>query len=284
MNRFLAVAIGIIVFFGHAADASTVQLPKTGQNTCYAVSGSAISCGGTGQDGDWKAGVSVGQRFTVGTGSQAACVTDNLTGLMWMQSPVGTALDWQATLDYVQGTVNASGGLCGFTDWRVPAVVELETMVHTEESNSAVFLNTQGFSNIQSGNYWSSSTNASNLLWAWYVTMSEGLVYNSGAKTAAGINNVWPVRSNNPIAPAVTWESGQKTCSDSGVVGVILCTGTGQDADLKPGVPWPNPRFTNNGNGTVTDNLTGLIWLKNASCFGQQAWDIALVSSNTLKG
>ncbi|MGC2061631.1 MAG: DUF1566 domain-containing protein, partial [Thermodesulfovibrionales bacterium] len=42
--------------------------------------------------------------------------------------------------------------------------------------------------------------------------------------------------------------------------------------------------FTNNGNGTVTDNLTGLIWLKNASCFGQQAWDIALVSSNTLKG
>ena len=25
--------------------------------------------------------------------------------------------------------------------------------------------------------------------------------------------------------------------------------------------------FTDNGNGTVTDNLTGLIWLKNAECF-----------------
>ena len=29
---------------------------------------------------------------------------------------------------------------------------------------------------------------------------------------------------------------------------------------------WPSPRFTDNGNGTVTDNLTGLIWLKDANC------------------
>jgi Protein of unknown function (DUF1566) len=31
-------------------------------------------------------------------------------------------------------------------------------------------------------------------------------------------------------------------------------------------VAWPNPRFTRNGNGTVTDNLTKLIWLQNAGC------------------
>lgn len=36
------------------------------------------------------------------------------------------------------------------------------------------------------------------------------------------------------------------------------------DGNLQKGVAWPNPRFTDNGNGTVTDNLTGLIWLKNA--------------------
>jgi len=30
------------------------------------------------------------------------------------------------------------------------------------------------------------------------------------------------------------------------------------DGSLQLGVPLPNPRFTNNGNGTVTDNLTGL--------------------------
>lgn len=30
------------------------------------------------------------------------------------------------------------------------------------------------------------------------------------------------------------------------------------------------------GNGTVTDNRTGLVWLKNASCFGQQNWREAM--------
>jgi hypothetical protein len=34
-------------------------------------------------------------------------------------------------------------------------------------------------------------------------------------------------------------------------------------------------RFTDNGNGTVTDNQTGLIWLKNANCDGQKNWNDA---------
>ena len=41
---------------------------------------------------------------------------------------------------------------------------------------------------------------------------------------------------------------------------------TGSDGALQRGVTRPNPRFTENNNGTVTDNLTGLIWLKNANC------------------
>ena len=40
----------------------------------------------------------------------------------------------------------------------------------------------------------------------------------------------------------------------------------GDDGELQKGVPWPNPRFTDNGNETVTDNLTGLMWLKDADC------------------
>jgi hypothetical protein len=39
----------------------------------------------------------------------------------------------------------------------------------------------------------------------------------------------------------------------------------GSDGALLKGKAWPNPRFTNNGNGTVTDNLTGLVWLRNAN-------------------
>ena len=43
---------------------------------------------------------------------------------------------------------------------------------------------------------------------------------------------------------------------------------THDDGDLERGVASPSPRFSDNGNGTVTDNLTGLIWLKNANCDG----------------
>ena len=39
------------------AFAGTVQLPQTGQTTCYDASGTVISCTGTGQDGEFQAGV-----------------------------------------------------------------------------------------------------------------------------------------------------------------------------------------------------------------------------------
>ncbi|MCP4346167.1 MAG: DUF1566 domain-containing protein, partial [Desulfobacterales bacterium] len=52
---------------------------------------------------------------------------------------------------------------------------------------------------------------------------------------------------------------------------------TGSDGDLQRGASWPSPRFTDNSNGTVTDNLTGLIWLKNANCAAAtRDWTTAL--------
>lgn len=56
----------------------------------------------------------------------------------------------------------------------------------------------------------------------------------------------------------------------------------GTDGQLNKGVDWPVPRFTNNGDGTVTDNLTGLVWLKNAACFGQLDWDSAFSTAENL--
>ncbi len=48
--------------------------------------------------------------------------------------------------------------------------------------------------------------------------------------------------------------------------GQTISYAASDDGDIKPGVPWPNPRFTDNGDGTVTDNLTKLIWLKCDLC------------------
>jgi hypothetical protein len=56
----------------------------------------------------------------------------------------------------------------------------------------------------------------------------------------------------------------------------------GDDGELKKGIAWPNARFTDNSDGTVTDNLTGLIWMKNANAFGAQNWNNALNISNNL--
>ncbi|MDM8565139.1 DUF1566 domain-containing protein [Candidatus Halobeggiatoa sp. HSG11] len=41
-------------------------------------------------------------------------------------------------------------------------------------------------------------------------------------------------------------------------------------------------RYTDNDDGTVTDNKTGLIWLKNANYFGKQNWEDAMQSAVNL--
>ena len=52
---------------------------------------------------------------------------------------------------------------------------------------------------------------------------------------------------------------------------------------MQKGVDLPSPRFTDNSDGTVTDNLTGLIWLKNANCANAtKNWSDALTFANTL--
>jgi len=51
---------------------------------------------------------------------------------------------------------------------------------------------------------------------------------------------------------------------------------------LERGVALVTPRFTDNGDGTVTDNQTGLIWLKDANCFGTRTWADAISDCNGL--
>ena len=64
--------------------------------------------------------------------------------------------------------------------------------------------------------------------------------------------------------------------------GQITSYASGDDGDLQKGVVWPVPRFTDNVDGTVTDNLTGLIWTTNSDCEGIKDWDDALDYCNSL--
>ncbi len=49
---------------------------------------------------------------------------------------------------------------------------------------------------------------------------------------------------------------------------------SGEDSDNE-GVSWPDPRFTDNNDGTVVDELTGLVWMEWANCMGLMTWDTA---------
>lgn len=57
---------------------------------------------------------------------------------------------------------------------------------------------------------------------------------------------------------------------------------SGDDFARQAGVAWPGARFTDNLDGTVTDHLTGLVWLKNAGCFAPTDWSAALASAGQL--
>jgi len=124
---------------------------------------------------------------------------------------------------------------------------------------------------------------------AWIVDTQDGSVFGAdeGKEEDWG---VWPVRSE--ITPRLP-RTGQSLCYESashlGTCGVLPTTcgdpsvPAGQDGDLQTGVAWPVPRFTDNYDGTVTDNLTGLIWLKDANSFGERTWGEALDLANRLR-
>jgi len=182
---FVVLLVFVRVSLSYAAPA---DIPKTGQATVSA----------TGDDGDLKKGVAwPSPRFTVGAGAESDCVTDNLTGLMWVKTPDSTPRTWQAALDHADAL-----SLCGHTDWRLPNINELESLVHAEYTKetcsgspcttNAAWLNTQGFTNVQASFYWSSTTYAAYTPYAWFVYMIIGYV-NIDDKT--GNSYVWPVRS-----------------------------------------------------------------------------------------
>ena len=99
-----------------------------------------------------------------------------------------------------------------------------------------------------------------------------------------------------PVAAFGCWpDTGQDRCYTGGNIGyetgIISCPAEGeayygQDAQFSGN----QPRYVDNGDGTVTDMLTGLVWLKDASCAdlagtdgsGHADWATALTAAAAL--
>ncbi len=143
--------------------------------------------------------------------------------------------------------------------------------------------------------------------WAWAQTDGQiKACVKEGKVTALGLADqvTCDVDKEEPLVWNIQGPQGEPGCQDcesriSELEDLVVCLGpcnparvpkTGQrteyaqgdDGDLQKGVVWPDPRFTDNGNGTVTDHLTGLMWLKKADCFETGTWEDALSDANTL--
>ena len=270
---FMFVA-ALLALNAGTATADSIQLPKTGQTTCYNPQGNVIPCSGTVQDGGLQDGVAwPSPRFS----DNGTTLTDKLTGLIWpidgrTDAPASCTsgkMTWQQAFDYVS-CLNANNYL-GYNDWRLPNVNELESLLNLGQPENGEWLQSQGFYLAQDSEYWTSTTDPSQPANAWDVDDADGCV-NTVSKTNTS-HLVRSVRggqcgiSGSSVCIPVT---GQTQCYDASG-NVISCNGTGQDGALQEGVSWPSPRFTDNGDGTVTDNLTSLIWTKDANAPGPAA-------------
>ncbi len=216
MERTLLYSLIIFFLFvpGPFA-AGIVELPKTGQNICYDDSGTQISCANTGQDGDIQAGaVWPSPRFAdIGDGS----VIDNLTGLMWTwdgnlmanrdpgfdndDSPGDGRVLWNDALLYID-KLNTEAFL-SYTDWRLPNVQELESLVDAGMINPALPAGHPS-GNVQNSGYWTGTTSSSDTTSAWVIGMGDGALYFSFKDKRK--RYVWAVRlAQGGITGAVTY-------------------------------------------------------------------------------
>jgi hypothetical protein len=201
-----------------------------------------------------------------------AMVRDNITGLIWevKQSPDGVPdyanlhdIDnkywWYdsnpATNGGVAGTdgagddtedfINAlnASNFGGYSDWRVPTAKELASIMNSDATSPAI--NTQYFPNTLSsggfGMYWTSTTEVANPQRAFLGYFHSGII-------ACNFLKVSVLPTDPPPEQAL----------------VRAVRGT-----------WYTNNFIDNGDGTITDSDTGLMWEKNPSP-SQRYWDDAI--------
>lgn len=258
--HFSILLIMLLTVTAARTAAASSQPPQTGQKSCYTSAGNLLTCSGTGQDGELRAGIAwPGSRFTA---SSDGTISDALTGLVWLSSPATSgAMSWQSALDFVASSNALPSLFFGFNDWRLPTISELQSLLNRDITVPYTWLQQAGFQGLAASQFfWSATTTPSDTLSSETVSFETGLV-SKRPKTDSGF--AWLVRGPLPGSTLLIPRTGQTSCYTAQGVSTS-CTGTGQDGSSLAGEPWPSPRFIP-GNQMITDALTGLIWLKDAN-------------------
>ena len=203
--------------------------------------------------------------------NQDGTITDQATGLMWMVEDSPSGMDWETALHYAENSEFA-----GYTDWRLPDVKELQSIVDYTRSpgttqsaaidplfSSTEIINEAGQKDYPF--YWSSTTHAkasgkNSGGAAAYVSFGRGLGNMSGAMMAppsqGGRNGMPPPRNGQragiPPPPRSGGQMGPRTNNNQQANNWIDVHGAGsQRSDPKSG----NPASYASGHGPQGDAI-----------------------------
>ncbi|MEW6380807.1 MAG: DUF1566 domain-containing protein, partial [bacterium] len=165
-------------------------------------------------------------------------VSDETSGLMWQQETAGP-MSWEEALHYCEGLT-----LGEYSDWRLPNVNELQFLVDYSRYNPAI--DPELFPKTQASGYWSSTVNHCSPDNAWYVGFDYG-----GISYGSRWSGKYYVRAVRSIS------------SDETVI-----------VEKRKNYVYGNGSYTANGDGTVTDTSTGLMWQRETA--GPMSWEEAL--------
>ncbi len=191
--RYLIICT-VLLCVASATIASAVSLPDTGQIKCYDNT-REISCPLPGQP-------FYGQDAQYGTNRQSftdlgnGIVRDNVTGLEWQQATAPDRYNWGQAIRYCEALT-----LGGHSDWWLPTIKELSTLVDSNIPYPGPTINTTYFPDTQASFYWSSTTDADWTIGAWNIGFNSGHLYRSNKSNSFHVRAVRgePLPANNFI-------------------------------------------------------------------------------------
>jgi len=245
---------------------SALTLPRTGQISTYDQAGKLIDFQGSGQDGEFQRGAAwPDPRFIV---NRNGTVSDALTGLMWLK--VGNCFDdlpWPSALktvaDFNQGEASCHDIKSEYHDWFLPDLNQLASLIDAQARVPSDYLRLVGFDDVQNGVYWTATAYHGRLN-AWGVDFTNGAIdlHNKLDRHLLLLARVDTLEKKLP-------NKNSPTSKPAG------------DESSKP-LPQSGRPFIDNGDGTVTDARTGLMWFQDGSCLEKLDWQKALTSMKPL--